>query len=145
LMSVEDQIQNPVVFHSRNSPLLASTAMITKLSRRHSRPWWRRRMPAPTGNWYPSHLAHIQSLYWAIPINERQNVQIKMSLCIIKHYAMNPYGGVKICLYAYPNLALHGAASSEKRAPGIRWIGGGTGLRAGLRNRDKSLAPAATR
>jgi len=38
----------------------------------------------------------------------------------MKHHAMNPYGGVKMCLYPQPTLALHGAASSKKTATGIR-------------------------
>jgi len=43
-----------------------------------------------------------------------------MSPCIMKQHAMNPYGGVKMCLYAQPPLALHSVASSEETAPGIR-------------------------
>jgi hypothetical protein len=70
-----------------------------------------------------------------------QNVKAKLSLCLIKHYAMKAYGGVEVYIHVFLTSALVGGEWSASRPcrftpgerdPGTHWIGGWVGPKAGL-------------
>jgi hypothetical protein len=69
-------------------------------------------------------------------------VKMKLSLCLIKYYAMKTYRGVEVYLHVFLNSALDGGEwwvsfvprplYLRERAPGTHWIGGWVGPIVGL-------------
>jgi hypothetical protein len=65
----------------------------------------------------------------------------KLSLWLIKHYAMKMYGGVNVQFYAFLpsvldlsewSISHHGRFNPRKKAPGSHWMGGRVNPKAGL-------------
>jgi hypothetical protein len=65
----------------------------------------------------------------------------KLSLCLIKHYAMKVYGGLDVWTHLFLTSALAGgewlASRLGRFTPGTHWIGGWVDLRAGLDDMEK--------
>jgi hypothetical protein len=73
--------------------------------------------------------------------------KVKLSLCLIKHYAMKAYGGVDVWIHIFLTSALAGGEWSAsfpcrftlgERAPGTHRIGGWVGPSTGLEDLEKT-------
>jgi hypothetical protein len=87
-----------------------------------------------------SHMA-VKSVLRAVrPLSPGRIKKVKLSLSLIKHYAMKAYGGVDVYIHIFLTSALAGGEWSAsrpcrftlgERAPGTHWIGGWVDPRAG--------------
>jgi hypothetical protein len=74
--------------------------------------------------------------------------KVKLSLCLIKHYAMKVHGGVdaeihisltSVLVGGEWSVSRHGCFTPGERAPSTHWIGGWVGSRASLDNVESRI------
>jgi hypothetical protein len=77
----------------------------------------------------------------SLNISNSENIDIKLKLSLIKHYAMKTYGGVDVYIHVILTSALLGgectASDPGRFTPGTHWMGGWLGPRAGLDEMEK--------
>jgi hypothetical protein len=90
-----------------------------------------------------------RALRWSLSGQGRKKKEVKLPVCLIKHYATKTYGGSGGIALPFLTSALDkgewsasrsGSFTVGERAPGAHWIGGWVGPRAGLDAADADRA-----